>query len=351
MEGSLCGGDRTTGRWLSRGLHSAFGLALLFVLAVASAKGETVDGTLTINGLTRNYSIYLPTNYGTGESHPLMLALHPFNTLRWDAKVWRDTLIAFAEANGLILICPDGGPDGNVISEEIDTLLATALLDSAESWYSVDTRREYVMGFSVGGRATYLYSLANSGRFGGYIPIGAAINGRADIQAVMGNARNEAFYVIHGTEDSRQTRFHPALELLEENQVVLFALPLSGVGHTIDFPDRNAILSRAYRWIDSVNTFAVSSVGADRKNRTSLPLQFFPNPLGSDKPATLSWQGDDPVVSIRIADLLGRVVAEVDPGNGEETSVPIPPIKLAAGLYLLEVKGERSRRVLQFQIQ
>ena len=147
MEGSLCGGDRTTGRWLSRGLHSAFGLALLFVLAVASAKGETVDGTLTINGLTRNYSIYLPTNYGTGESHPLMLALHPFNTLRWDAKVWRDTLIAFAEANGLILICPDGGPDGNVISEEIDTLLATALLDSAESWYSVDTRREYVMGF------------------------------------------------------------------------------------------------------------------------------------------------------------------------------------------------------------
>jgi hypothetical protein len=71
----------------------------------------------------------------------MMLGLHPFNTSRWNGESWCDKLIGFAEMNGLLLVCPDGGADGK-IDDAIDTAFTTAIIDSMEIWYSINPAKK-----------------------------------------------------------------------------------------------------------------------------------------------------------------------------------------------------------------
>ena len=153
---------------------------ILVILAVILCSVELiaqqrVDGDFAFQtDPTKKYSLYIPSSYSVGTPNKMMLGLHPLNTARWNGISWCDTLINFAESNNLILVCPDGGVDGKV-DDGIDTAFTSALLDSARIWYSIDIEKTYVMGFSVGGRATYTYGLNRPSIFGGYMPIGAAI--------------------------------------------------------------------------------------------------------------------------------------------------------------------------------
>ena len=52
------------------------------------------------NDPDKDYSIYIPSNYVEGESIPAFLALHPFNTNRWNGQTWCEELADFAEENG-----------------------------------------------------------------------------------------------------------------------------------------------------------------------------------------------------------------------------------------------------------
>ena len=213
-----------------------------------------IDSSFSFGGdPAKKYSIYLPAGCAPGISQALMLAFHPLNTARWDSRAWRDTLIAFAQANDLILVAPDGGADGRV-NDQIDTAFTTALLDSVMTWYPIDRYRVYVMGFSWGGLTAYTYGLANAWRFGGFLPIGAAINGTTEVPPALGaRAAGKPFYLVHGADDSPETRYTPVRTALEANGAIVNSVLMPGVGHTIDFPQRNQILGTAYRWIDSVN--------------------------------------------------------------------------------------------------
>ena len=98
----------------------------------------------------KKYSLYVPSSYDASVPQPLMLGLHPLNTNRWDGQAWRDTLIQFAEMNNLLLVCPDGGPDGR-IDDAIDTAFTSVLLDSVATWYNVDhEEKNILMGFQLG---------------------------------------------------------------------------------------------------------------------------------------------------------------------------------------------------------
>lgn len=201
----------------------------------------------------KKYSIYVPSTYSAASANKMMLGLHPFNTSRWDAESWCDTLIDFAEMNGLLLICPDGGADGRV-DDAIDTAFATAVMDSMEVWYNVDTDNIYAMGFSVGGRATHTYGLNHTSRMSGWIPIGAAISGLNEVTPnLLKNADCIPVYLVHGSNDSPNNRYWPVRQALIDSGAVVESILMSGVGHTIDFPNRNQILTTAYQFIDSVN--------------------------------------------------------------------------------------------------
>lgn len=199
----------------------------------------------------KKYAIYIPSSYDVNNEHELMVGLHPFNTSRWDAISWRDTLVQFAETNNLILLCPDGGPDGR-IDDPIDTAFTTAIIDSMELWYNIDTDRKYLMGFSWGGKTTYTYGLRRTKEFAGFLPIGAAIN-ESEFSEIIESSSNENFYLVHGSNDSPNLRYYPALEALQESGACVESVLMNGIGHTIDFPNRNEILTEAFQFISQNN--------------------------------------------------------------------------------------------------
>ncbi len=220
----------------------------------------------------KQFSIYVPSGYDASEPATLMLGLHPWNPDRWNSVSWRDTLEVFAETNQLLMICPDGGNDGQV-DDPIDIAFTDAILDSMHLWYNIDTAKRYVMGFSWGGRTTYTYGLDRAEYFAGYIPIGAAIDGASTLTPIAANAFEEPVFIVHGSNDLVGTRYTPAIDAMTNAGAYLNDTLLSGVGHTIDFDNRNEILTMAFEWIDSVNC-ALLPV-----DTTTMPIDTTTNPM------------------------------------------------------------------------
>ena len=237
-------------------------ILLIFFSALTSTfiAQESIDGSFAFsNDPAKKYSLYVPSSYDDNTPNALMLGFHPFNTNRWDAQAWRDTLIVFAETNDLLLVCPDGGLDGQV-DNPVDLAFTTALLDSVAVWYNVDQSQKYIIGFSVGGRATYTYGLDNAEEFQGFIPIGAAINGIQEVAGRLQNAENKKFYLVHGSNDIPSVRFTPVRDALTNSDACVETILMIGVGHTIDFPDRNNILTEAFNWVSNPDNCLVNNI-------------------------------------------------------------------------------------------
>jgi len=250
---------------------------------------ERIDGSFAFQtDPAKKYSIFVPTNYDAATPNKMMLALHPLNTNRWDAISWCDTLIAFADANDLLLIAPDGGIDG-AVDDAIDTAFTSVVLDSMMTWYNVDETKVYAMGFSWGGRTTYSYGLRNPNKFAGFLPIGAAIDGTNQVNGFLQNAMDKPFYLVHGGNDSPAVRYTPMLNALNDNNACVESILMPGVGHTIDFPNRNAILTEAFQWIENevCGDVAPSAVVDVQEVKGALS----PNPVANgDKVKVKNWE-------------------------------------------------------------
>lgn len=284
-------------------------LVLLLVPVFAMAQ-QRIDGTFAFQSdPAKKYSLYIPSGYTPGVDHRLMVGLHPFNTNRWDAESWCDTLIVFAETNNLILACPDGGADGQV-DDDIDTAFTSALMDSMQVWYDIDVDKTYVMGFSWGGKTTYTYGLSHHTRFGGFLPIGAAISGTSEVtEPLQQNAAGKPVYIVHGSSDSPNSRFYPVRDsLMAKGAIVNFNL-MSGVGHTIDFPNRNDILGTAYQWIDSVNCATLINNIATSAIEVEWFKGIYPNTAqqGETVQLVLDFERDDQLL-LEAYDMSGKLI-------------------------------------------
>jgi predicted esterase len=223
----------------------------------------------------KEYSIFIPSDYTEGDPIPAFLALHPLNTSRWNGQTWCEELADFAEFNGVMLICPDGGPDGK-IDDAIDTAFTTFLLDSAFIWYDIDKTKLYATGFSWGGKTTYTYGLNHIEKFAGLMPIGAAIT-IGEINGIDANADDVPVYIVHGSLDSPNTRYYPLLSSMEDNGACVESNLLSGVGHTIDFANQVEILTEAYDYLKDNECVSTSVEEEDSNTNSILPYTLIKN--------------------------------------------------------------------------
>ena len=289
---------------------------------------QKIDGSFSLNGAApQKYSLYLASGFKPGGN--AVLAFHALNTARWDSRSWRDTLIVFAEQNGLLLICPDGGPDGRVNDEE-DTTFTSVLLDSVSLWYPFRKDLLVAMGFSWGGLTTYTYGLSHPEKFKGLIPIGAAINGDAEIKDLAVNANSKNIYLIHGSQDIPQTRYYPALQTFAKSSACLEDTLMAGIGHTIDFPRRNQILSSAYQWV--LNN-QCNVTGIDHPSNTEKSVDFKLSYFQQKLLVEIMNEEGSP---LRIYDLNGKLIESMLPNKGSNTY----DLNFKSGLYLAQYKGK-----------
>lgn len=300
---------------------------------------QTIDKAIPFqNDNQKKYSIYVPSGYDANQPAKLMVGLHPFNTNRWDAQSWRDTLITFSEENNLLMLCPDGGSDGR-IDDQIDTAFTTFLIDSMLQWYNVDESKIFLMGFSWGGRTTYSYGLNHADRFAGFMPIGAAMSGITGNEAYFSNANKKAFFVIHGSADSPQSRYFPFINSLDNNGACHETNYLQGINHTIDFPNRNQILTDAFQWLDGQNC-ASSSV---KKNDVlSSKISVFPNPISIN--SELQINSDLTILKVELFDLSGKKLTERSNSN----QLKLNPV--LSGFHTLKIHTSEGIAVKKIEV-
>ncbi len=306
---------------------------LLICLSFGINAQTVIDGSFEFQtDPEKKYSYYVPSGYDETIGADLMVGLHPFNTSRWDAQAWRDTLIVFAEMNNLLLICPDGGVDGRV-DDPIDTAFTSAIIDSMELWFN--TADKYLMGFSWGGKTVYSYGLRRIQEFEGFMPIGSAISGGAELQGLTPFIEDSKWYLVHGSNDIPNTRFYPALDYLEENLACTGNILMQGVGHTIDFPDRNQILTEAFEFIKS-DACGLSSV---EENINVDQAIILPNPNSGSFSLDLP---SDAKYSLRIFNNAGKEYKFTKHGDS------ISMGQVDAGIYFLHLNIGSEALVQKF---
>lgn len=320
---------------------------LLLVFTISGITQERIDGSFEFQtDPDKDYSLFIPEGYDPDVPHRLMLGLHPWNTTNWNSSIWCDSLVVFGTMNDLIIVCPDGGADGQ-IDDPIDTAFTSALLDSVHLWYNIDVEKRYAMGFSWGGKTVYTYGLNHIDRFNGFIPIGAAINGTSDIDNVLNNAAGLPWYLVHGDEDAPDDRYYPLLNGLDDNNAITNSNLMSGVGHTFNFPDRNEILTTAFQWVDSVNCAAPVGVQEIAELNS---VQLMPSPVRSGEDLTLVIEhADGGLVEISLFSMKGQMIehsrVQLAPGRSERK---VSMNGVEAGSYIAMIKGAELDQTISF---
>ncbi|MDE3000376.1 MAG: hypothetical protein OXU79_14975 [Gemmatimonadota bacterium] len=167
--------------------------------------------TLSHNGVTRTYILYVPDSYDETSNVPLMLNFHGFGQMA-DRYLRFADMRSLADSGSFILVYPqgillDGNPHWNAglesdtnKSDADDFGFVEALIDEIASSYRIDPARVYSCGFSNGAFFTYALACYRSDRI-------------AAIGSVAGTMMEETFnncspshptamINIHGTSDA-----------------------------------------------------------------------------------------------------------------------------------------------------
>ena len=146
----------TTKRLFSLLIFSAF-------ITVISAQ-EYISETIQHDGLTREYSIYIPESYDGTLDFPLLFNFHGGNDVIANWQISSD-MRSLSETANFILVYPQARPDpsdGNSLNwlpktpgTFDDVLFINALIDTIVNDYQINQNRIYACGYSLGGEFSY----------------------------------------------------------------------------------------------------------------------------------------------------------------------------------------------------
>jgi len=139
--------------------------------ALADESGQTSQRLDVTIRVAMGYLLYLPKDYDTKESWPLVLFLHGSGERGDDLELVKKhgppKLIGEGKGFPFIVVSPQCPK-----SQSWEPLELTALLDEVTRTQKVDQDRIYVTGLSMGGFATWELAALTPNRFAAIAPIG-----------------------------------------------------------------------------------------------------------------------------------------------------------------------------------
>ncbi len=140
-----------------------FVFVILLFVSQSILYAQIQNGSFGFDGRTRNYMVYLPTNYTGSTNFPLVICLHPYD---WGAQRMMDytKLNQVADASDFIVVYPSAIPNWNsgiadnpsYPTPNVDDVgFIDALIDIMSNRYSIDLERIYACGYSNGGCMSY----------------------------------------------------------------------------------------------------------------------------------------------------------------------------------------------------
>lgn len=195
---------------------------------------QLINGTISHDGETREYSVFLPSSYQAGQSLPMVFNLHGFGSNTTE-QIFYSAFNAVAEMENFITVTPQGlvrttatGQTGShwnaYFGTDVDDLgFLSLLIDKVYTDYNIDLARVYSTGMSNGGFMSYRLACELSDRITAIASVaGGVFNDQLDN---CSPARAVPVMQIHGTNDG----------IVDYNGIPLFAPSIPElVGHWVD---------------------------------------------------------------------------------------------------------------------
>ena len=183
-------------------------LLLLLGFTFSSFAQQTINASITHDGIQRDYIVYIPELYNGSSAVPLVLNFHGYGSNAAQQMFYGD-FRDIADTEGFLLVHPEGttfigNQFWNVgfpgISSTIDDVGFTeALIDELATLYTINLDRVYATGMSNGGFMSFLLACQLSEKI-------------AAVASVTGSMTQDTFndcnaqlptpvLQIHGTED------------------------------------------------------------------------------------------------------------------------------------------------------
>jgi len=185
----------------------SIGLLVALLLACgASAAAQTQRGFLERTykdptGIEASYVLFVPHDYTPEKSWPLMLFLHgrgesiTAETLR--RKVGIGPAIARQETTfPFLVLCPQS-LDMTWQADTDDATRAIEILGEVQKQYSVDPKRLYLSGLSMGGNGTWIVAAKHPEKWAAIVPMAAGVSYRRQAPKIA----HIACWVFHGGEE------------------------------------------------------------------------------------------------------------------------------------------------------
>jgi len=166
-----------------------FSLLLFTIfLSVCNAQ-DYISEIIEYDGLTREYSIYVPASYNGTVGFPLLFNFHGGNDVIANWQTLAD-MRPTADTANFILVYPQARPDpsdGNSLNwlpkaqgTFDDVPFISALIDTIATAYQIDQNRIYACGYSLGGDISFELGCKLSNRISAIAPVARTMQANPD---------------------------------------------------------------------------------------------------------------------------------------------------------------------------
>lgn len=132
--------------------------------------GRLIENVPSASAPGQRFTLYLPTGFDPERPTPIIYLMDPRGRARVPANVFREA----AERYGYILVSSHGmATDGPM---EPNLHAVQAMWDDSQQWFTIDSRRTYLAGFSGTARMASLLAEHRPESFTGFIGVGAGFH-------------------------------------------------------------------------------------------------------------------------------------------------------------------------------
>ncbi len=185
-------------------------LLSFILLPVLGFTQQTINATITHDGLERDYILYIPANYTPEKEVPLLFNFHGY-TSNANEQMFYGDFRSIADTAGFIIVHPQGenlaGADtrhwnvgGWTLGSTIDDVGFTeALLTKISTAYTIDLQRVYSTGMSNGGYMSFLLACQLSDKIAAIASVTGSMT--PQIYDACNPQHPTPILQIHGTND------------------------------------------------------------------------------------------------------------------------------------------------------
>ena len=320
--------------------NSSSGISLAKIIYSSEKAGINEERTITVDGKTRRYWLYVPASVAGGTDVPVVFSLHGRGNNDKPEDTGKPIFTSLANEKGFIVVYPQGRNAGDAQDikdypgddwkkgfggntgweatgkENADTKFIKALVDQIQSDYktknatnnniSVNPKRFYLCGFSMGGMMTYACAKVLNGTFAAYGSCGGfPLN---EFHMNLATENPIPFIHLHGTMDNMLGIKH--LNTIIENLLFRNGCDLSGQdinkdwATTTDNGEKHNFKKYDFKGVNGVPVTTVTFNGLWHGVEASAPAylwNFFSGKTNDMYKSDIEWKWDMPTINANIA--------------------------------------------------